>query len=64
MRGLIIRRVLSTSLRRQQQKSEFVLDKFAPTGMSFKEYVFSTHFWGPVANWAIPIAAIENVIKV
>merc|ERR1711912_21513 len=60
MRGLIIRRVLSTSLRRQQQKSEFFLDKFAPTGMNFKEYVLSTHFWGPVANWAIPIAAIAD----
>jgi len=21
----------------------------------------STHFWGPVANWAIPIAAISDI---
>lgn len=24
---------------------------------------FSTHFWGPVANWGIPIAAIADTQK-
>lgn len=24
---------------------------------------FSTHFWGPVANWGIPIAAIADFNK-
>ena len=23
----------------------------------------STHFWGPVANWGIPIAAIADTAK-
>ncbi|XP_076239172.1 mitochondrial pyruvate carrier [Calliopsis andreniformis] len=23
-----------------------------------REYLMSTHFWGPVANWGIPVAAI------
>lgn len=26
-------------------------------------YVFSTHFWGPIANWGIPIAALADIRK-
>ena len=26
-----------------------------------REYFMSTHFWGPVANWGIPIAAIADI---
>ncbi|XP_015115732.1 mitochondrial pyruvate carrier 1 [Diachasma alloeum] len=26
-----------------------------------REYFLSTHFWGPVANWGIPIAAIADI---
>ena len=26
----------------------------------FRNYLMSTHFWGPVANWGIPIAAIAD----
>ncbi|XP_036146650.1 mitochondrial pyruvate carrier 1 isoform X3 [Monomorium pharaonis] len=26
-----------------------------------RDYFMSTHFWGPVANWAIPIAAIADI---
>jgi len=26
-------------------------------------YYFSTHFWGPIANWGIPIAALSDVRK-
>ncbi|XP_075238123.1 mitochondrial pyruvate carrier [Lycorma delicatula] len=29
----------------------------------FRNYLTSTHFWGPVANWGIPIAAIADVRK-
>jgi len=29
----------------------------------FREYLMSTHFWGPVANWGIPIAAIADFKK-
>ncbi|KAF2891866.1 hypothetical protein ILUMI_14302 [Ignelater luminosus] len=29
----------------------------------FREYLMSTHFWGPVANWGIPIAAIADINK-
>ncbi|XP_046671725.1 mitochondrial pyruvate carrier 1 [Homalodisca vitripennis] len=29
----------------------------------FREYLMSTHFWGPVANWGIPIAAIADIRK-
>jgi len=28
-----------------------------------REYFFSTHFWGPVANWGLPIAAIADLQK-
>lgn len=24
---------------------------------------FSTHFWGPIANWGIPLAAIADLRK-
>ena len=24
---------------------------------------FSTHFWGPVANWGIPLAALADIQK-
>ncbi|XP_078038142.1 mitochondrial pyruvate carrier [Augochlora pura] len=26
-----------------------------------RDYLTSTHFWGPVANWGIPIAAIADI---
>jgi len=29
----------------------------------FREYLTSTHFWGPVANWGIPLAAIADTRK-
>ncbi|XP_023231073.1 mitochondrial pyruvate carrier 1-like [Centruroides sculpturatus] len=29
----------------------------------FREYLCSTHFWGPVANWGIPLAAIADFKK-
>jgi len=29
----------------------------------FRTYLMSTHFWGPVANWGIPIAAIADIKK-
>ncbi|XP_040285232.1 mitochondrial pyruvate carrier 1 [Bufo bufo] len=29
----------------------------------FREYLMSTHFWGPVANWGLPIAAINDMKK-
>ncbi|KIM48218.1 hypothetical protein M413DRAFT_439938 [Hebeloma cylindrosporum] len=28
-----------------------------------REYFFSTHFWGPVANWGLPIAAFADLTK-
>ncbi|XP_055381061.1 mitochondrial pyruvate carrier 1 [Condylostylus longicornis] len=27
----------------------------------FRDYLMSTHFWGPVANWGIPLAAIADI---
>ncbi|KOB76520.1 putative mitochondrial pyruvate carrier 1-like protein, partial [Operophtera brumata] len=29
----------------------------------FRQYLMSTHFWGPVANWGIPLAAIADTRK-
>ncbi|CAK9821174.1 Mitochondrial pyruvate carrier 1 [Anthophora plagiata] len=26
-----------------------------------RNYFMSTHFWGPIANWGIPIAAIADI---
>merc|ERR1712168_1234070 len=31
--------------------------------MSWKDYFLSTHFWGPAANWGIPIAAMADCRK-
>ncbi|KAG8758611.1 hypothetical protein FRC14_007739 [Serendipita sp. 396] len=28
-----------------------------------REYFFSTHFWGPVANWGLPIAALSDLVN-
>ncbi|ESN90145.1 hypothetical protein HELRODRAFT_186214 [Helobdella robusta] len=29
-------------------------------GLSWGKYLTSSHFWGPVANWGLPIAAIMD----
>lgn len=29
----------------------------------FRNYLSSTHFWGPIANWGIPIAALADLKK-
>ncbi|KAG5669934.1 hypothetical protein PVAND_000223 [Polypedilum vanderplanki] len=29
----------------------------------FRDYLMSTHFWGPVANWGIPIACLMDIRK-
>uniref|UniRef100_A0A5K3EP27 Mitochondrial pyruvate carrier n=1 Tax=Mesocestoides corti TaxID=53468 RepID=A0A5K3EP27_MESCO len=29
----------------------------------FREYLCSTHFWGPVANWGLPLAALGDLKK-
>ncbi|KAK4057987.1 pyruvate transporter mpc1 [Microbotryomycetes sp. JL221] len=26
-----------------------------------RKYFFSTHFWGPVANWGLPLAALGDI---
>ncbi|CAK9781276.1 UPF0041-domain-containing protein [Cutaneotrichosporon oleaginosum] len=28
-----------------------------------RKYFFSTHFWGPVANWGLPLAALSDVFN-
>ncbi|PLW17219.1 hypothetical protein PCANC_03772 [Puccinia coronata f. sp. avenae] len=28
-----------------------------------RQYFFSTHFWGPVANWGLPLAALTDLSK-
>ncbi|XP_019504516.1 PREDICTED: mitochondrial pyruvate carrier 1-like protein [Hipposideros armiger] len=27
----------------------------------FRDYITSTHFWGPVVNWGLPLAAINDM---
>ena len=27
----------------------------------FRSYLMSTHFWGPVANWGLPLAAYADL---
>ncbi|KAF8599650.1 UPF0041-domain-containing protein [Ceratobasidium sp. AG-I] len=40
--------------------STFVNWLKSPAG---REYFFSTHFWGPVANWGLPLAALSDLSK-
>ncbi|WVO16212.1 chlorophyll synthesis pathway protein BchC [Cryptococcus depauperatus] len=28
-----------------------------------KQYFFSTHFWGPFANWGLPLAALADIVN-
>ncbi|WRT66279.1 uncharacterized protein IL334_003232 [Kwoniella shivajii] len=28
-----------------------------------RQYFFSTHFWGPVANWGLPLAALSDIVN-
>ncbi|PIL31926.1 hypothetical protein GSI_06630 [Ganoderma sinense ZZ0214-1] len=28
-----------------------------------RDYFLSTHFWGPVANWGLPLAALADLTK-
>ncbi|KIK70966.1 hypothetical protein GYMLUDRAFT_210670 [Collybiopsis luxurians FD-317 M1] len=28
-----------------------------------REYLMSTHFWGPLANWGLPLAALADLSK-
>ncbi|XP_009469801.1 PREDICTED: mitochondrial pyruvate carrier 1 [Nipponia nippon] len=30
---------------------------------SFRQYPSNSHFWGPVANWGLPVAAINDMKK-
>lgn len=29
----------------------------------WRDYFLSTHFWGPVANWGLPLAALGDLKK-
>ncbi len=31
--------------------------------LEWRNYFLSTHFWGPVANWGLPLAAIGDLKK-
>ncbi|XP_041354090.1 mitochondrial pyruvate carrier 1-like [Gigantopelta aegis] len=33
------------------------------TSKDFRDYICSTHFWGPVANWGLPLAALGDLKK-
>ncbi|CAO0798410.1 unnamed protein product [Mucor circinelloides] len=47
------------------QASGPVANKFVQklASKEFRSYLMSTHFWGPVVNWGIPIAAIADTQK-
>lgn len=60
---------LIAQLANQLKSKEFrqYLMRFVPTFLKlyYKIFfvVYSTHFWGPVANWGIPLAAIADFKK-
>ena len=49
--------VYTCSLRHLMSNLEFVKLRIISTLF----FCFSTHFWGPIANWGIPIAAIADI---
>ncbi|GAO49900.1 UPF0041-domain-containing protein [Saitoella complicata NRRL Y-17804] len=49
----------------QKAATQSVVQQFTSWVRSpdFKSYLFSTHFWGPVSNFGIPLAAIADLKK-
>ncbi|KAI8379088.1 mitochondrial pyruvate carrier [Radiomyces spectabilis] len=47
------------------QASGSIANRFVQklTSKEFRSYLMSTHFWGPVANWGLPLAAIGDFKK-
>lgn len=44
--------------------SKVITNYFAKhTKKQWIEYFASTHFWGPVANWGLPLAALADLKK-
>eukprot|EP00126_Sphaerothecum_destruens_P003518 Sdes_comp17265_c0_seq1m6467 len=44
--------------------SRFASNIFEKIGSKeFRQYLCSTHFWGPVANWGLPLAAMNDMKK-
>ncbi|GAA5864543.1 hypothetical protein JCM3774_005160 [Rhodotorula dairenensis] len=37
------------------------LGKVRPPSPEARKYFLSTHFWGPLANWGLPLAAITDL---
>lgn len=62
-RGLHARRALPVCCRAAmagalaRKAADYVRSK------EFRDYLMSTHFWGPVANWGLPVAAINDMKK-
>ncbi|EPY50051.1 hypothetical protein SPOG_03520 [Schizosaccharomyces cryophilus OY26] len=51
--------------RLSQKASQSVMKRFGTWVRSpeFRKYLMSTHFWGPLSNFGIPIAAILDLKK-
>ncbi|KAI8991911.1 mitochondrial pyruvate carrier [Mycotypha africana] len=47
------------------QASSSITNRFVSkiASKEFRNYLMSTHFWGPVANWGLPLAAIADSQK-
>ena len=58
-----MRRLLSGSGARWMSRRLASSEKKAGDPLSWREYFLSTHFWGPVANWGLPLAAIADTRK-
>lgn len=53
-----------TSLRDIEKMSRYASQFVKQLGSKeFRTYLCSTHFWGPVANWGIPLAALADIKK-
>ncbi|KAF4794840.1 hypothetical protein TURU_098313 [Turdus rufiventris] len=58
--------VRSKEFRDYLMREDIILDKlsfFFGHIMSSKESKNLLHFWGPVANWGLPVAAINDMKK-
>ncbi|XP_071801280.1 mitochondrial pyruvate carrier 1-like [Asterias amurensis] len=54
--GFVCRRFTAT-------ETSAAAKKPVPAELTWTQYFFRLHFWGPVANWGIPLAALGDMKK-
>ncbi|XP_071478725.1 mitochondrial pyruvate carrier 1-like [Diadema antillarum] len=56
-----LQRNLQMRIRRQAATESKAAVEEKKIELTWGQYFMSTHFWGPVANWGIPLAALSDM---